>query len=497
VDLVLEGYVWRRRVEEHKERGNALFAEGKYEESVVAYTAGIASCSAQGALSLRLRAVLFGNCSACLLATGRAEDALRHALAAISADPGYEKGWLRLGAAYEALGRRRFALRAYGKVRSNAVAAKRSAELNAPPVVITEEGLSGVPKGSLYLDPSDAFPKPTKFFKRAFLPGEPLMKGEARLETFDYAVRSFMADIAKDVEFDVDDEMQRRYVWTHKGVEQNVLWLDVIGIFLSLYNVVEDGRSGKVSHNAFAIPVLLVAVWTGKGDPPKEQEPAAKVCSDVARVRAMLLRNATLLSDATKRGIPVPPGFVLSVMTHVAAPELDYSILEGCSAPDCKVERASFRCGRCYLARYCGEEHMKAHWREHKKSCVTLQQRAPAVTFDCSEAYRIYRDKRRGWDRFVVPWTFPGVVVVKVQLARELDSVTISDAHGVLSLSNFNVSMRDRKKFGKLKESLLQLRTVSPEDALGESDAFGYFDADVSVENRLVIYLDRAWKCTW
>jgi hypothetical protein len=494
VELVLEGYVRRRKAEGEKGRGNALFAACKYEAAAAAYTAGIALCGC-GALDVQLRAVLNGNCSASLLAMGRAEDALRHAEAATLDDPANEKCWLRLGAAHDALGHRRPAFQAFQKARSNTVAAKQSAELRVPPVVVTEYGLGGAWKNTVFLDPSNTYYKPTKFFKRLLLPGEPLVKGEVRLESFDYVVRKFMLDKAEEMRDDKEGSVERRIVWTQRDDKQKFLRFDIIGSFVSLYKVFEDGRSRLVAPNATVIPVLLVALWIGKGEPPPgDQQPATVVCDNVDRVQRIVLCNTLLLSDATKQSIPVPRGFVLSVMTHVPAPELDYSVLEGCSVPGCEVECAANRCGRCYVARYCGEEHMKAHWREHKKLCVPLQQRTPALIFDCSHSYLVFG----GDDREFVKKTFPGVMVVKVQMT-DMHDFTICDAHGVLSLNQDDIVLdsRNNESFEKLKQLLLQLGTVSPADKDGNSDAFGYFDADMSVENRLIIYLDRAWKCTW
>jgi tetratricopeptide (TPR) repeat protein len=503
---VVEGYLERREVEKHKERGNALFAEGKHEEAVDAYTAGINSLRGFGAFDRRLTAVLRANASACCLTMGDAGSASGHAQMATQVDPSYEKGWLRLGAAYDALGHRGAALEAYGKVRSNAVAAKRVAELNAPPVVISEDGPSGVPQGSLYLDVADEFHKPFTFLGRARFPSEPLLEGEARIAEHNYALRNYvvlLADLDEGNCFG-EEALGRRHVLAQENVPQDRLWFDVMSRFVSLYNVVEDGCSRQLSKNAWKIPVVLVAVWTGEGEPPVDKTPTEAPCpwKDLKRVRAMLLRNATVLSDSTRQSNPVPAGFVLSVLTHVAAPELDYSILEGCSAPDCKVERASYRCGRCYLARYCGEEHMAAHWREHKKLCVPLEQRGPTITLNCARSYLDRRmiAKPLGFDRMQVPKkTFSGVVVVKVRMRSPL-FFTICDPNGVFVLRDCDEwnygPCNSEESFLLLKKLMLQRGTVAAKDEYG-CDAYGYFDADMSVKGRLIIYFDRNWSCTW
>jgi hypothetical protein len=44
------------------------------------------------------------------------------------------------------------------------------------------------------------------------------------------------------------------------------------------------------------------------------------------------------------------------------------------TAPCAVCDRAvdTRKCGRCLLVAYCGKEHQKEHWAQHKKDCTPL-----------------------------------------------------------------------------------------------------------------------------
>jgi tetratricopeptide (TPR) repeat protein len=154
--FVLRSRVCRAKCEEHKERGDACFAQGRVRDAVDAYNIArnaMRTLEPRSPLDRRLLAILHSNCAACYLATGGPwlAHALPEALAAVKEDPTFEKGWMRLGAAHEGVGDREEALKAYRTISSNAVAAERIAVLEAPPIVVTTEGLSGIAEGSLDL----------------------------------------------------------------------------------------------------------------------------------------------------------------------------------------------------------------------------------------------------------------------------------------------------------------------------------------------------------
>jgi hypothetical protein len=495
VDETVKAFARRHNAEQAKSRGNELFSAGNFDAALREYAAGLELVAAGGVCSsaagARLLAVLKSNRSACFLSLRTAEEAADEARAAVAQDQTFEKGFLRLGAAYEALNRRAEALEAYRRVSTNEVAAKRIAVLEAPPIMVKAEGLVGVPEGSLDLRDMAPCADPTEFFgilgKRILLPSEELTKLEMRRSSraFDYCVRTFYKEF-----FNIVGQFHQDARSNHMMTQgDQKLWFDVIGSFVVLPNVADDGRPRHVSHNSPDVPVLFVALWTGKGAPRKVRAKPSwdNYGVDLERMKAMLLRNASLVSESCKRRVKVDPGFVLTVMTHVA-PDVDYAVLEGCSVPGCTVECAGNRCGRCLVTRYCGKEHMTAHWREHKPHCVPLAQRQRKLTLDCS---RWYMDDpsiaRYGIEPVPVPRkTFPGLVVIKI-ITLPGFMYKLCDPHGVF----LKFITRGESGFAEMLE-------MFPKCALDHMGmGFGYFDADMSQEGRLVVYLDRSWKCIW
>jgi tetratricopeptide (TPR) repeat protein len=498
-EAVLAAFVQRRMVEERKARANALFAAGKWEDALLLYNVALTLCfgcfAKRSPLDRRLIAVLLSNRAACFLSLGNFEKAAEEARAAVKEDETFEKAWLRLGAALEASpGGRKEAVEAYRRVSSNEVAAKRIAALEAPRIEVTTEGLMGVRDGSLDLDTLKIYLKPTAFFvNRIFLPSEPLVLTEARANAPDYVLRFFMMQLSQRVEELASQGMRHRshFVFLQEDDPDNSLCLDVLGNFFTLSDVVEDGRSRMVAHNASEIPAILVAFRRGRGEMDGGWTIPLQTFrwKDLKPFTDMLTRNASLLSDATRaKWGPYAPGLTLSVLTHVAAAELDYSVFEGCAVPGCTVECAGFRCGRCFVARYCGKEHMTAHWKVHKSKCVPLERRFPRLAIDCSRSYLDDPEnaRDRNCDCVSVPKkTFPGVVVVKVQMSSD-SAVKVSDPNGVTSAC----ASGDTDWARLLKQALRARGPIT-------GGAYGYFDADMSQEGRIVILLDHNWKCTW
>ena len=147
---------------------------------------------------------------------------------------------------------------------------------------------------------------------------------------------------------------------------------------------------------------------------------------------------------------------------------------------------------------------MTSHWKEHKPHCVPLAKRGPKLEIDCSRGY--LDDPKNAHEMqvdcmVVSRRTFPGVVVVKIQLVS--GGAKICDSHGVIMFYEF-----DPKLLASL-ETLMRVHGTF----LG-THGFGYYDADMSqivrvrfvvsfqmsdalFQGRLIIYFDRAWKCTW
>jgi hypothetical protein len=491
---VFTGFTLRQRAEREKERGNDLFAEGKYGDAHAAYrdalkVVGAWSDKKKGP---RLLSVIHGNRSACLLAAGCTEAAVTAARQAVAEDATFEKAWLRLGLALEAKWGdecRDEALSVYQRISANAIAAKRIAMLMAPPVRVTVDGLSGVLEGSL--DPSVLAPFPTTgiFFERVYHPSEPLVGGEARYSTHNYGTRALLVDVAERMA-ELGQNGQVHFVIMESKDPDKQLWLKVEGCFLALPGVAHNGRSRKVSHNPSQIPVLFVQLWLGEREPPVAPaiQPLENYKVDLKSLRAMLLRHAALVSAEAKQRLKVERGYVLSVLTHVAVPELDYSVFEGCCFPGCLVKRADYRCGRCFVPRYCGEDHMTALWKQHKPRCLPLAQREPKMTLDITRGYYDCSANPMAESLLVVPEkTFPAVVVIKVQQFPSR-MLKICDPNGVFILTAFE----DCEWFAPVEKLFLPHATFSHGGA-----GFGYFDADMSVEGRVVIFFDRAWKRTW
>jgi hypothetical protein len=340
---------------------------------------------------------------------------------------------------------------------------------------------------------SPIFSKPTRFFgNRILLPSEPLWPEEARAGTFDYSVRIMMLELAALMERygnTTSGQLSRRVLVEGDGPGEQ-LWMDVIGNFLTLPNVADDGRSRRVTGNSSNVAVLLVAVWTGAEEPTSDAETLtylAPRCSDLKRLKAMLMRNATLLSDDANRSTGIGSCFVPSLLTHVAAPELDYSVQESCWALDCTVESARYRCGRCLVARFCVREHMEPHWKE--PSCVLLVQREPKISLDCARGYLDNPENAEllGVDCVAVPRkAVSGLVTIKVQLFRGT-GFKICDPCGLLVL----MVNEEAAEFQQLRQMFLLRATAA--GGVG----FGYFDADMSQQGRLDIFFDHSWKFTW
>jgi hypothetical protein len=93
---VLRSRVCRAKCEEHKERGNACFAKGRYRDAVDAYNIGreaMLTLEPRSPLDRRLLAILHSNCAVCYHACGGPwmPLAVQEALAAVAEDYTFEK----------------------------------------------------------------------------------------------------------------------------------------------------------------------------------------------------------------------------------------------------------------------------------------------------------------------------------------------------------------------------------------------------------------------
>ena len=99
----------------HKNAGTEFFKQGKFEDAIDAYTAGIelAGGDVVEESMLKLLVPLLSNRSLCYGKLNRAEEALKDADEVTDIDPTFAKGWIRRASALQALGRLKDAVTAY------------------------------------------------------------------------------------------------------------------------------------------------------------------------------------------------------------------------------------------------------------------------------------------------------------------------------------------------------------------------------------------------
>jgi tetratricopeptide (TPR) repeat protein len=392
-------------MEELKERGNALFAERKYRDAFKEYGRALELVGDDR----RARAVLHSNRSACLLSLGDAAGALKEGKAAVEADSTFEKGFVRCGAALEAMsGRRAEALEAYRRAAgSSEVAAKRVKVLEVPREV-TLAGVTGIENGSLDPRQLEPFDNATQYFRQSLLLheslGEVCQVGLCQYqEDSSYLLRVSMYRIAAGVE-------RRAHVFPYGPVKEPalksvvlrdeesaiVLELRMCDGFKRLEDIDNDGRELRIVEASSSVPIIAMS-WK---DVCREFDPSIGVVRDdsagyvvavevLLRLRQHLESNAKLLAPDFKASLELDRGFAASFLSPMSTPALEYRVREGCAVRGCNAEFAKFRCSNCYLARYCGAEHSKQHWSEHKKSCTPLMSR-PHLQFSVAEAKELY-----------------------------------------------------------------------------------------------------------
>eukprot|EP00923_Selenidium_pygospionis_P008797 GHVN01015039.1.p1 GENE.GHVN01015039.1~~GHVN01015039.1.p1 ORF type:complete len:526 (-),score=131.67 GHVN01015039.1:844-2421(-) len=100
-DVIEEKEVKCVAAEQFKEKGNKMFKEGKLNEAIDAYSDGLRVCDPEEPGD-KIRAILFANRAAVLLAEGSHDDAIADCTEAIYYDPDYIKAYLRRFQSYEA-----------------------------------------------------------------------------------------------------------------------------------------------------------------------------------------------------------------------------------------------------------------------------------------------------------------------------------------------------------------------------------------------------------
>jgi hypothetical protein len=207
----------------------------------------------------------------------------------------------------------------------------------------------------------------------------------------------------------------------------------------------------------------------------------------------MLNRNTTLLSDDFRK-LTVAP-FRATVMTPIAIVR-GGRIVNGCDVAGCRAETAKyFRCSKCCLARYCGAEHQKQHWQEHKAVCVPYMQRPHLAVKDDNmrnfqASHYFYEPLQRSTLDIAPLLRNDGVWVVHLKVTEPRALVYVSDLSDTFSVE-LKMESLGRDGFGLL---LNFVRTSGQEFVNGVG--YVYCDADFSEEGMVRIFTDKTYNCT-
>ncbi len=182
-----------------------------------------------------------------------------------------------------------------------------------------------------------------------------------------------------------------------------------------------------------------------------------------------------------------------AALSPIAVPAPEYRVLEGCAVRGCDAEVAKFRCGQCFVARYCGTEHSKQDWSEHKKSCVPLTKR-PFVAIDmervlCMSVGAHYNEVKYGQTTQIEPMA--GVVVVKL-IGLEGQWIKVFDQSCRFAVTIL-ADMIPEETFSRVMSLLFTKGFVATCGHHGNI----YIDAEISVPGRLLFFLDKAHYCEW
>ena len=107
-----EGVDYAEKIAAMKQKGNAAFSRGEYTAAIGAYSMAVSCSKMSGAEGHH---ILLSNRSAAYCGAGNYEKALADAEAVVESEPGWAKGYSRLGAALHGCARWAEAAKAYGK----------------------------------------------------------------------------------------------------------------------------------------------------------------------------------------------------------------------------------------------------------------------------------------------------------------------------------------------------------------------------------------------
>ncbi len=250
----------------------------------------------------------------------------------------------------------------------------------------------------------------------------------------------------------------------------------VTGHYKRLTDVADDGRLRMLVENSSEVPILVVGYCfvenirsPAMSHVNKWSERACVLnyefdnMADTTRFFLdMLEKNAKLLTDEFKASLRLPKGFSVSVLLLIRTDVPDFRVFERCALPSC------------------GEEHRSAHESEHAPLCVPRRQR-PFVQIP--RRYCESRAHMIAGRAGPIP-AFSDVGVFKAALIGPV--IQIYDKHFSV-ICGFIV---DSFPEGSRVRDVILTQGMQP-------GATVYCQGDMSVEGRVLIYLDKALKCVW
>jgi hypothetical protein len=378
--------------------------------------------------------------------------------------------------------------------------------------------VTGIEKGSLDPRKMEPFDNAAKYFRESLLLSEMLQDYcEVRLCENMYganvALRKMLYELASQLERkDFNPPFGHSHLLVPNALlfrdkeSMIVLEVELRGRFVRLRDIDSDGRDRHVAQaEASSVPILPV-VWK---DMPRDPSAGkrlsyARVCTlALARLEQLkehLQSNAKLLSPDFESSLHLRPGYCASFLSPVSTPVPDCRVLEGCALESCTAQFAKFRCGKCFLARYCGAEHSDEHWNEHKKLCKPRSSRAHLEVslgeVFCRQAPFYFAESCSAADvaRYSKIEPVQGVVVVKVMAMQGCGATREQWIKVFDNTACFMIALEEKDAIFKQLMSFVVSK--------GEMSSCGhhstvYCDADISVAGRMLLFTDKVHRCVW
>jgi hypothetical protein len=158
------------------------------------------------------------------------------------------------------------------------------------------------------------------------------------------------------------------------------------------------------------------------------------------------------------------------------------------------------RCGKCYLARYCGPEHSAQHWSEHKKLCKPRSTRAHLQIslgeVFCRQAPFYFAESCSAADvaRYSKIEPVQGVVVVKVMAMQGCGAAGEQWIKVFYNTGCFVVALEEKDAI--FKQFMSFVITKGEMSSCGHHSTV-YCDADISVAGRMLLFTDKVHPRVW